>query len=132
VHRDIKPENFLLGAPTLLSAPAGTAAQVLKISDFGVSAFHQPGEVRPRICCHACCCLQSKVPVPPCRCWLRIMPNALCRQNVLGVACSVGCRGYRGGWHNTTDRTCISSNTYVLTEDVHVLSCLFLRCAEVL
>jgi serine/threonine protein kinase len=45
VHRDIKPENFLLGAPTLLSAPAGTAANVLKISDFGVSAFHQPGEV---------------------------------------------------------------------------------------
>lgn len=45
VHRDIKPENFLLGAPTLLSAPAGTAASVLKISDFGVSAFFQPGEV---------------------------------------------------------------------------------------
>jgi len=45
VHRDIKPENFLLGAPTLLSTPAGTAASVLKISDFGVSAFFQPGEV---------------------------------------------------------------------------------------
>lgn len=47
VHRDIKPENFLLGAPTLLMAPAGSAAAVLKISDFGVSAFHTPGEV----CC---------------------------------------------------------------------------------
>lgn len=46
VHRDIKPENFLLGAPTLLMAPAGSAAAVLKISDFGVSAFHTPGEVR--------------------------------------------------------------------------------------
>lgn len=45
VHRDIKPENFLLGAPTLLNAPAGTAANVLKISDFGVSAFYRPGEV---------------------------------------------------------------------------------------
>lgn len=45
VHRDIKPENFLLGAPTLISAPAGTASGVLKISDFGVSAFYQPGEV---------------------------------------------------------------------------------------
>ncbi|WIA19366.1 hypothetical protein OEZ85_003992 [Tetradesmus obliquus] len=44
VHRDIKPENFLLGAPTLLMAPAGSAAAVLKISDFGVSAFHTPGE----------------------------------------------------------------------------------------
>lgn len=45
MHRDIKPENFLLGAPTLISAPAGTASGVLKISDFGVSAFYQPGEV---------------------------------------------------------------------------------------
>lgn len=45
VHRDIKPENFLLGSPTLLSAPAGSAASVLKISDFGVSAFYTPGEV---------------------------------------------------------------------------------------
>ncbi|KAF6258455.1 kinase-like domain-containing protein [Scenedesmus sp. NREL 46B-D3] len=44
VHRDIKPENFLLGAPTLLMAPAGSAAAVLKVSDFGVSAFHTPGE----------------------------------------------------------------------------------------
>jgi serine/threonine protein kinase len=45
VHRDIKPENFLLGAPTLLMAPAGSAAAVLKVSDFGVSAFYTPGEV---------------------------------------------------------------------------------------
>lgn len=49
VHRDIKPENFLLGAPTLLSAPAGTAASVLKISDFGVSAFFEPGNVSTEV-----------------------------------------------------------------------------------
>jgi serine/threonine protein kinase len=48
VHRDIKPENFLLGAPTLLSAPPGSAASVLKVSDFGVSAFLEPGQVRRR------------------------------------------------------------------------------------
>jgi serine/threonine protein kinase len=55
VHRDIKPENFLLGAPTLISAPAGTASGVLKISDFGVSAFHQPGEVSSWLFAHAHC-----------------------------------------------------------------------------
>lgn len=46
VHRDIKPENFLLGAPTMLLSPAGSAAAALKISDFGVSAFYNPNEVR--------------------------------------------------------------------------------------
>eukprot|EP00775_Hariotina_reticulata_P011940 gene11940-12083_t len=44
VHRDIKPENFLLGAPTPLMPPAGSAASALKMSDFGVSAFCAPGE----------------------------------------------------------------------------------------
>lgn len=45
VHRDIKPENFLLGAPTQLLSPAGSAAAALKISDFGVSAFYSLDEV---------------------------------------------------------------------------------------
>jgi calcium-dependent protein kinase len=50
VHRDIKPENFLLGAPTPLMPPLGSAASALKMSDFGVSAFCTPGEVSSLVC----------------------------------------------------------------------------------
>lgn len=62
VHRDIKPENFLLGAPTMLLSPAGSAAAALKISDFGVSAFYHQGEVSRQCTADACvpsACLQA-------------------------------------------------------------------------
>lgn len=63
MHRDIKPENFLLGAPTLISAPAGTASGVLKISDFGVSAFYQPGEVSGWLAAHGLLGVSLRLPL---------------------------------------------------------------------
>lgn len=46
VHRDVKPENWLLAAPPCAIAKGGpgAAAAALRISDFGVSTFHMPGQ----------------------------------------------------------------------------------------
>lgn len=98
MHRDIKPENFLLGAPTLLSAPAGTAARVLKISDFGVSAFFEPGKVSTWLqeasSSHACCLL-----VPSC---MRAFMQACCacgHTSGLALWYHAGC-GRWPPWHS--------------------------------
>lgn len=48
MHRDIKPDNLLIQAP--LETPQQLTADVIKVTDFGISVPFTPGQVRPTKC----------------------------------------------------------------------------------